>query len=91
MNDLSDETALISTRGIQEVTDFSQLTEDCFEISFIDFGGLEHTVQLTDLELEDLAEEEEEVRDWWDNYVEAGHEVAAESYAERRQMGMCDF
>ena len=87
----SEEYLLITRVGLREIVDFDQLTEDCFEVCLLDAEGEEWTVQLDDSELEDLAALEPELQKAWNDYVQAGHEVADEMAFEQHQMGMCDF
>jgi hypothetical protein len=76
---------------IEEDVELVQVCEDCWELTFTDKSGRDDTVQLDDAELQELADLEPLVQAAWTSYVQASNEVAAESYAERRQMGMCDF
>lgn len=88
---VTDDVLKVMKAGIKEIDDFSQLTEDCFELSWWGDDGEYHEVQLDDKELEFLSAMFEELADAWEGYTRAGHEVYAEAASERRQMGFCNF
>jgi hypothetical protein len=77
--------------NLTEVIDFDRIDEDCWELTYVDSAGNDQSMDLDDNELEVLAGCEPLVMSAWESYLEAGSQVAAESYAERRQMGFSDF